>query len=378
MSGTAHRTDYNRRMADQSEAVDQLWLPNPAFPGEQTMIFRDSRTRELVTLSMSKERRMLRTRAVLTDQHHPLNCSLEELLAFRPANQVRLTDGPFSVWKHYGGHRAVFFDLCADEKGNLASIEVEVSAVKPELALAYARAAVNQLLDSLTATVPHPIVIQRLELLSPANNNDVLAYQVTMPCQSSANLPRFGGIGPSGAFTGVEAVLREAFTNPSPYYRLLLAYRGFEGVKRIHREFAGFVKKHNIEALPLEPVKLDRTEMAQHGFRGEVLGFETLQQLIDSYRDLRDAAAHYFLGSRGSGTRQHLKFSSTLAHTYGRVAALMLNALRRELVHLKQYHQRHIAPRTDIGMVLPMEAVRERYVVFCPDDEATAPPDEFN
>jgi hypothetical protein len=29
------------------------------------------------------------------------------------------------------------------------------------LALAYARAAVNQLLDSLTATTPHPIVIQR-------------------------------------------------------------------------------------------------------------------------------------------------------------------------------------------------------------------------
>jgi hypothetical protein len=97
--------------------------------------------------------------------------------------------------------------------------------------------------------------------------------------------------------------------------------------------------------------------MAQHGFRGVVLDFETLQQLIDSYRDLRDAAAHYFLGSRGSGARQHLKFSSTLAHTYGRVSALMLNTLRRELVQLKQYHQRYIGPRAHIGMVLPMEAV---------------------
>jgi hypothetical protein len=365
-------------MADQSKAEDQLWLPHPAFPGEQTMIYRNSRTRELVALSMAKTRRVLRVRAVLTDQDHPLNCSLEELLAFRPANQIRLTDGPFSVWKHYGGQRAVFFDLCGDEQGSLASIEVEVSAVKPELALAYARAAVNQLLDSLTATTPHPIVIQRLELLSPANDTDVVAYQITMPYQLATNLPRFGGIFPGGAFTGVEAVLREALTNPSPYYRLLLAYRGFEGVKRIHREFAAFVKKHNIEAPPLEPVKLDRTEMAQHGFRGDVLGFETLQQLIDSYRDLRDAAAHYFLGSRGSGARQHLKFSSTLAHTYGRVAALMLNALRRELVHLKQYHQNHIAPRTQIGMVLPMEAARERYTVVSPDDEATAPPDEFN
>src|ERR1700738_2189378 len=113
-------------MADQSEAADQLWLPNPAFPGEQTMICRNSRTRDLVALSMAKTRRVMRVRAVLTDQNHPLNCSLEDLLAFRPENQIRLTDGQFSVWKHYGGHRAVFFDVRGDENGNLTYIEVEV------------------------------------------------------------------------------------------------------------------------------------------------------------------------------------------------------------------------------------------------------------
>lgn len=307
-----------------------------------------------------------------------MNCSLEDILAFRPDNRVRLTDGQFSIWKHYGGNRAVFFDLRGDETGNLTCIEVEVSAVKPELALAYARAAVNQLLDSLTATVPHPIVIQRLELLSPGSNTDVLAYQITMPHQLNTNLPRIGGFFPAGAFTGVEAVLREALTNPSPYYRLLLAYRGVEGTKRIHREFAAFVKKHNVDAPVLEALKLDRTEMAQHGFRGKVLEFETLRQLIDEYEDLRDAAAHYFLGSRGSRARQHLKFSSTLALTYGRVSALMLNQLRRELVNLKEFHRCYMAPRTHVGMILPMEAVRERYVVVSPDDEATALPDEFN
>jgi hypothetical protein len=153
---------------------------------------------------------------------------------------------------------------------------------------------------------------------------------------------------------------------------------GFEGIKRIHREFAAFVKKHNVEAPPLETVKLDRTEMAQHGFRGDVLEFETLQQAIDCYRELRDAAAHYFVGSRGRGACQHLRFSSTFAHTHGRVSALMLNQLRRELVPLKQYHNRYIAPRTLVGMVLPVEAVRERYLVVSPDDEATASPDEFN
>src|SRR5579862_6372065 len=133
-------------MSEPSDAVDQLWLPNPAFPGEQTMIYRNSRTRELVALSMAKKRRIMRVRAVLTDQSYPLNCSLEDLLAFRPNSRIRLTDGQFSLWKHYGGNKAVFFDVRGDENGNLTSVEVEVSAVRPELALAYARASINQLL----------------------------------------------------------------------------------------------------------------------------------------------------------------------------------------------------------------------------------------
>src|SRR5215469_12707953 len=111
-------------MVDPSEAEDQLWLPNPAFPGEQTMIYRNSCTHALVGLSMTKTRRVMRVRAVLTDRSHPINCSLEDLLAFTPNNGVRLTDGPFSMWKHYGGTKAVFFDIRGDENGNLTCVEV--------------------------------------------------------------------------------------------------------------------------------------------------------------------------------------------------------------------------------------------------------------
>ncbi len=228
---------------DNAEPVDQLWLPNPAFPGEQTMIYRNSRTRELVALSMARQRRVLRVRAVVTDQSLPLNSTLEEVLAFTPRNRIPLLDGTFSAWKHYGGSRAVFFDFCRDKDGNLAAIEVDISAIRPELALGYARAAVNQLLDGLTASVPHPLMIQRLELLSPEDRNAVLAYQITMPHQVATDLRRFGGIGPARAFAGVEAILREGITNPSPYYGVMLAYRGFEGTKRLRREIGALVKK---------------------------------------------------------------------------------------------------------------------------------------
>ena len=367
-------------MADDISQPDanRIWQVEDAFPGEHTMIYRESSTREVVKYGMSLERRVFRTRAVITDQGQPLNSSLEEVLTFVPKNRIRLPDGPFAMWKHYGGKRAVFFDLCADADGNFSAVEVDVSAVRPELALAYARASVNQLLDSLTFPVPHPLVIQRLELKSLENKDAILAYQITMPHQFATEIGRIGGIGPNGAFRGVEAILREAATNSSPYYRLMLAYRGFEGTKRIRRQFAAFVEKHKVQAPEPETPKVDRTEMARHGFRGKALGLESIAKLIEHYKELRDAAAHFFLGGRGKAASQHLQLSSTVAHTYAKVSALLLIHLRREVTCLKQYHMRYIAPLTHLGMILPVETARDRYVVMCPDDEAKAAPDEFN
>jgi hypothetical protein len=199
-----------------------------------------------------------------------------------------------------------------------------------------------------------------------------------MPHQCVTNLPRIGGILPNRFFSGIEAVLREALTNPSPYYRLLLAYKGVEGLKRLRRRFPELAKKHNIDAPVLTNLKLDKTEMAQHGFRGKVLEFEDMEQLAEHYKGLRDACAHFFVGSRGKTANQHLNLSSTQAHTCGRVAALMLVYLRKDLVYLKDVHRRHFAPITNLGMVLPMESARDRFVVVCPDEEAGASPDEFN
>jgi Bacterial conjugation TrbI-like protein len=116
---------------------DQIWQVESAFPGEQTMIYRESATREIVSFSMNPQRRVFRVRAVVTDQGQPMNSSLEEVLSFVPKNRFKLRDGPFAVWKHYGGTKAVFFDLCADSDGNLWAVEVDVSARRPELALGY-------------------------------------------------------------------------------------------------------------------------------------------------------------------------------------------------------------------------------------------------
>ncbi|HZZ37612.1 MAG TPA: hypothetical protein VFE06_00685 [Acidobacteriaceae bacterium] len=272
----------------------------------------------------------------------------------------------------------MFFDLCADSDGNLWASGVDVSARRPELALGYARAAVNQLLDSLTVSVPHPVIIQRLELMSLEQKDRVLACQITMPSQFANELPRIGGIWPSGSFRGVEAVLRESVTNPSPYYRLILAYRGFEGTKRVRRQLAAFVEEHKVQAPEIGLLEIDRTEMAQHGFRGKALNFHTIEAMIEHYCEFRDAAAHFFVGGRGKAAQQHLHLSSTSANTCVKIGALLLVYLRREVKHLREYHLKYIAPRTHIGMILPVERVRDRYRVVCPDEEAGGPADEFN
>jgi hypothetical protein len=366
------------KMTDNLPQPDQIWQVEPTFPGEQTLIYRESATREIVGFSVNLQRHVFLVRAVITDQGQPMNVSMEEVLAFVPRNRFKLRDGPFALWKHYGGKKAVFFDLCADGDGNFSSVELDVRARRPELALGYARAAVNQLLDSLTVSVPHPLVIQRLELMSLEDKGKVLAYQITMPSQFASELPRIGGIGPNSPFRGMEAILRESATNPSPYYRLMLAYRGFEGAKRIRRQFAAFVEKHKVQAPELEPMSVDPTELAQHRFHGKALNCDTLDKLVEHYRELRDAAAHFFLGGRGKAAQQHLLLSSTSVHTYAKVGAMLLAYLRREIAYLRQYHMRHIAPLTHIGMILPVESVRDRYMVECPDEESHALPDEFN
>ena len=60
-------------------------------------------------------------------------------------------------------------------------------------------------------------------------------------------------------------------------------------------------------------------------------------------------------------------------------SALLLKYVRAELLQLRAHYDKVIAPKVHVGnLILPVEAVRERYRVVCPGDEASAPPDEFN
>ncbi|MEJ7606045.1 MAG: hypothetical protein WKF37_07205 [Bryobacteraceae bacterium] len=161
-----------------------------------------------------------------------------------------------------------------DEKQYLTHIQTYVSAKKPELALGYARAAISQFTDTLAMHTQNPLAIQRMELLSPVDGG-VLAFQITVPQRVTTNVKSFHSLRAGGPFLHTEAIYREAITNPSPYYRLLLAFRGFEGVQQVRKMVRKLATDLNIPEKMPKAVRVDGLELARLGFHPEVRGLRT-------------------------------------------------------------------------------------------------------
>lgn len=340
------------------------------------MAFRESRFREVATVSLSRERKTFTVRAVMTDRLQPNNCSLEEVVTFVPGTHVLLKDGNFPAFKYYSNGRAVLFDLIADESGKLIYIQTWVSAIRPELALGYGRAAVNQFIDTLAMHTENPISIQRMELLS-AVDGGVLAYQITVPSRVVTDAGRFHSLRPGGPFLNTEALYREAITNPSPYYRLLLAFRGFEGVEQVRRMIREVSVKLNVSEKMPKAVRVNEVELAQLQFPQEVQKLKDSSALFAYYRDLRDAVAHFLLDHNKTASGS-LQFSSTHVYNYATVSSLLLRYLRLELLQLRDYYEKFLSSQIHRYPLWNSDDRGIHHVVVCPDDEANASPDEFN
>ena len=213
---------------------DPLSFPQPVLPGALIMAFCESRLREIGMLSFHKERKTFTVRAVMTDRPQASNCALEDVVTFQPCTHVVLKDGAFPAFKYYSNGKAVLFDLICDSDQRLTHIQTYVSATRPELALGYARAAISQFIDTLVMHTENPISIQRMELMS-LEDSGVLAFEITVPSRVITNVQKFHSLRAGGPFLNTEAIYREAITNSSPYYKLLLAYRGYEGVPQVRR-----------------------------------------------------------------------------------------------------------------------------------------------
>ena len=340
------------------------------------MAYRESRLREIGMLSYRKERKTFTVRAVMTDKPQASNCALEDVVTFEPCTHVVLTDGAFPAFKYYSNGKAVLFDLFCDAALRLTHIQTYVSARLPELALGYARAAISQFMDTLAMHVENPLSIHRLELLSPEDGG-VLAFQITVPSRVMTTVPKFHSLRPGGPFLNTEAIYREAITNPSPYYRLLLAYRGFEGVQQVRKMLKKLATDLKVSERMPKAVRLDNLELVQLQFNPEVHGLKDTGELFSHYRELRDGVAHFLLDQNKTATGS-LQFSSTHVYNYAVVSTVLLKYLRLELIQLRDYYENFLSGQIHRYPLWNSDDRGKRHLVVCPDDESGAPSDEFN
>jgi len=348
---------------------EALSFPIDPLPGAIILVMRECRFRELGLLSFEKKRQVYTVRAFITDNPN-LAYSLDEAVKRPSDTKIELTEDRLFIYNHHGGDRAVYFELVRSASGTLSHLHLSVSATRPEVALGYARAEVNALLDRFTAGSPSPLplAIQRLELLSP-KDGDVIAYQLMIPFSSGqANISKFGGFVLVGLFDGHHSMFREAMTNPSPYYRLLLAYRAFEGIPAIRGRIAKLKKQYGVDEKMPEVTVLDEGELGRLQLTPDVRKLKNINQLFEHYTDLRNGIAHFLL-KLGPSNKAHVDLSGIMINTYAIVSALLLKYVRIESGQLERYYQRSIFPHVNRGvLILPQEQYRDKFIVIVPDD----------
>lgn len=167
-------------------------------------------------------------------------------------------------------------------------------------------------------------------------------------------------------------------SHSSRYYRLLLAYRGFEGVQQIRRVVKELATDLAISDRLPKAIHLDTLELARLQFHSEIHALRDTGELFAYYRGLRDAVAHFLLDQNKTASGS-LQFSSTQVCNYSKVSTVLLKYLRLELIQLRDYYEKFLSER--IHSQYPLWNTDDRgknHLVMCPDDESTAPPDQFN
>ncbi len=306
-----------------------------AFPPSPTagmlgVLVRASRVDEFRRLEHENRRRIWRVRGVVSD-HIPLCGDGRLALAHAPEHNLFVNNPPLSIYLHAGGTNAVYYDLVADERGRLAHIEVRVETSLPGEALILAWRPLNALLDALVRNSELPWALSRIELVSP-NDAEVIAYELVLPYRNSVRIGPLGGIDQVVPFAPYDAIYREAIISSSPFYRLLCAFRIYDGTTEIRRWLKQQCDQHQVtERMPADP-EVDPAELRGLGYEPEIVnGIRRTRDLFERFREHRNAIAHFLI----EGELQELRLFYT--------------------AYIERFFMR--------GMVLPLPEHRDRYVV---------------
>jgi hypothetical protein len=305
-------------------------------------------------------------RAYISD-HVPLAGGADAALS-RPGFHllhVNLNENPLWIYLHSGGHNAIYYGLFGDEAGKLKYITVRVESRLPSNALLLARGPINALLDIFTRDSNMPLTVQRLEIMSPIDG-DVLISEFLIPERNGVVLGPLGGIMQAVPFAPYDALYREALTTSSPFYRLLCAWKMYEGTDRIRRWIRQESEQRGInDRMPPDP-EIDPEELIRFGFDAVfVQGIRCARDLFSRLGDQRDAIAHFLIERDGAESHVYVADGRQL-HAYAVGSAALLRYAHRVLEELRLFSSQRI-PFTRGAMIVPMPQNRDQFIVRARD-----------
>ncbi|MGB7282892.1 MAG: methylamine utilization protein MauJ [Candidatus Acidiferrum sp.] len=324
----------------------------------------EGRINELNTLEAEKAKRIWRVRGIVSDVI-PLGGDIASGLSRRREHNFFLKDKqPLTIYLHRGGRDATYYDLFPDADGRLDYIEARVETNLPSNAFLHARQPLNEMLDALVRNPPHPpLVLQRLELLSPRDGG-ILAYEVTLPFMGGVLFGPLGGILQFPAFAPYYATFREAITASSPFYRLLCAWRVYEGIQVIRRWLREQCERLKInEKLPKDP-EVDVAHLERMGYSPELCArIHRVADLFNEMSELRHGIAHFLFEGQAGGDGHIYLSSGQQVQTYSLSAAILLGYVGRAIDGLRLFYSQHLEAKLGRGMILPMLDYRDQFNV---------------
>lgn len=337
--------------------------PREPAPGVLAVLARQSRIQKVKHHEESKVTRIWKVRGVVSDSV-PLCGEPEAVIERGPHNVIMLKEDPLSIYLHSGGHHAVYYDLVGDEHHKLSYIEVLVETRYPLVAIRLARRPLNALLDVLTRDTNMPLGLQRVELISPLDNEPLL-YQMLLPHNKGMEMGPLGGIMQAVPFAPYDAIYREALTSSSPFYRLLCASRIFEGAGTIRKRLRAEVEAKGKQVRLPPEIKVSEDHLAGFGFNPEFTqGVETAQDLYHKLIGLRDAIAHFLIEREGADLHVYLAEGDQLL-MYSRASAALLHYAHLSLEALRMFYVENVG--ISGSHILPMLQYRGKFIVRASD-----------
>jgi hypothetical protein len=128
------------------------------------------------------------------------------------------------------------------------------------------------------------------------NDAEVIAYELVLPYQYGLRIGPLGGIDQVVPFAPYDANYREAIISSSPFYRLLCAFRIYDGTTEIRRWLKQQCDQYQVaERMPADP-EVDPAELRGLGYEPEIVnGIRRERDLFERFREHRNAIAHFVI-----------------------------------------------------------------------------------